>query len=117
MKDEPPYKMRCLDDFDLARQYRPEYDNNYTASPGPSAPPTHRAYFGSYDTSFQLYSSYGQKDDDHLREHHDERHDLPPRIDSPELSRFNESNRYSLRDANNFDSPLPKEVSCAQSSI
>ncbi|XP_071545465.1 uncharacterized protein [Panulirus ornatus] len=110
VKDEPPYKMRCLDDIDLSRQYRPEYDNNYTASPGPSAPPTHRAYFGSYSTSFRSYSSFGQKDDDHLREHLDDRRDLPPRLDSPELSRFNESNRYSLRDANNFDTPLPKEL-------
>nr|XP_045598774.1 uncharacterized protein LOC123758422 [Procambarus clarkii] len=110
LKDEPPYKMSCLDNFDLGQQYRPEYDNNYTASPGPSAPPTHRADYGSYGTNLGTYSPYAQKDDAHLRENHDDRRDLPLRRDSPELSRFNESNRYSLREANNFDLPLPKEV-------
>ncbi|KAK8748024.1 hypothetical protein OTU49_016278 [Cherax quadricarinatus] len=110
VKGEPPYKMHCMDNFDLGQQYRPEYDTNYTASPGPSAPPTHRADYGSYSTNIQSYSQYTQKDDEHLRKNHDERHDLPLCRDSPELSRFNESNRYSLRDANSFDLPLPKEL-------
>lgn len=112
-EDEPPYKMSHLD-MD-SHQYRPEYDNIYTNSPGPCAPPSHRAHFGSWDSDYGSYRPYGRRDGLHSDGLHGDqlgdRHDLATLRDSPELSRFNEAKRYSLRDEDNY-SPIPREVCC-----
>lgn len=115
-EDEPPYKMSHLD-MD-SHQYRPEYDNIYTNSPGPCAPPSHRAHLGSWDSDYGSYMPYGRRDGLHSDGLHGDqlgdRRDLAALRDSPELSRFNEAKRYSLRDEDNY-SPIPRELGLQES--
>lgn len=105
--------MQCLDNFDEGQRYRHEYDNNYSNFPGPSEPPSHRANLGSYNSSLpsRMYSSYDQKEDDCHRGQSEDNLSTQLSSDTPELSRFNEADRYSLRDASNFVPPPMPEVS------
>lgn len=108
-RDEPPYKCQRPDDFDQSRQYRPEYNTNYTSSPGASAHLSHRATL-EYDNlnpdshpPVPAPSCPGGYMERRIGEREEGR-------ESPELLRFREVDRYSIRDANKIDLPLSKEV-------
>ncbi|KAK7071105.1 PRP39 pre-mRNA processing factor 39 [Halocaridina rubra] len=108
--DEPPSKMPNHGFNDL-QGYRAEFDNNYTLSPGPSAPPSHRANFGTYGDDYNEVCSQGRRENEPLDRLSEERktYDI-------ENSRLNDPNRYSLREEN-YDSSIPREMTRSETEL
>lgn len=106
--DGPPFKTRRVGG-DGSHLYMSEFDTNYTTSPGPCPPPSHRSTLPPCPP--QHYrgrdgGAGGSGGGDARPPHPSERRERDERREElPELARFKETDRYSLRDASCYPSP------------